>query len=176
MNLIEYFKTKYSDGIIIKGNDLLKIKNDLLELDEFSNIVDLQIILTDVNTKIETIEITENFQFPSSYPLISEIKFIPETYDNNDNNKFYENGVQISPVIYNPMNFAPYRKISLLWDVCATSKEIEKNKIISTLSHVINNIEQYLPSVIPRIYIKGFFENKRQIKLKEAINKINKNE
>lgn len=192
MTLLEVIKQEFAEDIEqgklkFEYNDLKKIYDKLQNCDEFfeCHLILIQmpcvnrIIDNVVTTKmVNTHELYEGNKYTGS-TYLKDISLTSIIYDPADINVAVLDGCSISPVMYNPENFAPLRKISLRYDIeqtrlidgrfqeRLTEKEM-REKLHRQLDDLLDNPKKYEPKGKRGIMLRGLFNYKTPDKAKSV--------
>ena len=171
--LMEGFISKDNMSAILGPNQLKHMMTSLLQCDEFENVTSIQIVETpnfiDKENKpvaSRSIKIGDN-KFKGHMYLYSLV-FTPEVYDpvsilNTDINS---PDVAISPLIFDPKSFIPYKFVILRWNPELKQylelKYSNKEKIFIQQMHehldkALNNPEKYKIKGTRGIILRGVF-------------------
>jgi hypothetical protein len=156
-------------GASLYGEGLLPYKDIIKKCDEFSGCDEL-IILT------SPLPFGPKLLSPSTISLGNDVKFIktcyllsldltPTMYNPKTLLTPVKNGAGISPVIYNPETFEPYKHIILTWSPemaqdlsSANSEDTVKNNIRMLLDDVLENPTEYQIKGDRGVMVRGIFE------------------
>lgn len=188
-NLLEFvFKVQpKTDGHLkdleLKGDVLRNIHKELMETDTFAN-TNL-VIIDQPTTKIpvdesnwllkscQTFRVTDNTKFDGDFHLYS-IEISPRMYNTDLLHEFDDRMAIVSPNIYDPETFVPYKYIMLRWspelfqDVRALGLEdsVEELKTMfhNLLTDVMNSLEKgddkYLQKAYRNVSIQGIWKKR----------------
>lgn len=108
----------------------------------------------------------ENTRFENSVAYVHQVTFTPKVFDPSKLHTPVKDGCVMTPLLYNPTNFEPYRSITLTWSpempqtinivdgkaVVNMSQDEEeaklKLKLVDTLGKVLSNPKDYEPPCI----------------------------
>ena len=92
----------------------------------------------------------ETYEGKTAY--VYQILFSPKMYDPKTVHDAVKEGCAMTPIVYNPETFTPYRKIVLTWSPeqaqdfpVANSEEVMKQTLRDQLEKVLANPEEYMP-------------------------------
>lgn len=92
----------------------------------------------------------ETYEGKTAY--VYQILFSPKMYDPKTVHDAVKDGCTMTPIVYNPETFTPYRKIVLTWSpeqaqdfLVTNSEEVMKQTLRDQLEKVLANPEDYMP-------------------------------
>ena len=171
---IEVVAAGNNDNVIdgtLYGQELLPYKDIIKKCDEFSGCDSLDILTMSLvkgnNGEIyttQTIKLSDLMKFKGRCYLLS-LALTPTMYDPKKLLTPVKNGAGISPTIYNPETFEPYKHIILTWspemaqDLSGTNHEDTiKNDIRMLLDDVLANPTEYQIKGDRGVMVRGLFE------------------
>lgn len=103
----------------------------------------------------------DNTTYEGKTGYIFQIMFTPRIYDPKTIYNAVKDGCTITPMIYNPETFTPYRQIVLTWSPeqaqdfpFTNSEEVMKQTLRDQLEKVLANPEEYMPEGIRGVMIR----------------------
>ena len=169
---IEVVEAGNNDNVIngtLYGQDLLPYKDIIKKCDEFSGCDELIILESPqpFGKKLSTpstISLGNDTKFIKTSYLLS-VALTPTIYDPKKLLTPVKNGAGISPTIYNPETFEPYKHIILTWspemvqDLSgANHEDTLKNNIRMLLDDVLANPTEYQIKGDRGVMVRGVFE------------------
>lgn len=167
---IDNFNNDIGD-YLISGDMLKNYKDELMKCDEFSEVLDIQFVTlpsietNNTSTHVKSYIVKEGMKLQGNVILYS-ISLTPEMY--SPNFEIVKNGASISPSIYSPITFTPYKIISLTWtpelaqDISVTFGENElRKRLHDTLDDILDNPDEYRIKGQRSIMIRGLFDSSR---------------
>ncbi len=144
----------------ISYNLLSLIKDKLLECDEFKETNSLTIMETPIqnNVSSHTAKLTDGNIFKGNVQIYS-ISLTPVIYEPENWMNPVKDGCTITPTMYNPETFEPYKKIILNVDVENMVDNFEKGrvKLHEILDKMLDNPMGYSSKGTRGILIRGIF-------------------
>lgn len=192
MTLLEVIKQEFAEDIEqgklkFGYNDLKKIYDKLQNCDEF---FECHLILNEMPYVLRTIDNVVTNKTVNTHVLyegneytgsayLNDISLTPIMYDPADINVPVYDGCTISPVMYNPENFKPLRKILLHYDVEQTklidgrfqerlSENEMREKLHKKLDDLLDNTKKYETKGMRGIMLRGLFNYKTPDKAKRV--------
>jgi hypothetical protein len=180
MNLLEVIKNEFAEDIE-RGktkfgyNDLKKIYYKLQNCDEF---YECHLILNempyvpktygDIGVKMVNNHTLYEGNKYTGATYLNDISLTPTMYDPSEIGKEVLDGCSISPVMYKPENFTPYRRITLNYELEQTklldgrfqdilSENEMREKLHRRLDSLLDDNKKYEPKGIRRIMLRGVF-------------------
>jgi len=146
---------------ITGGKKLSLIKDKLLECEEFSECDELLLLdkpvyedtVNDKNYLVETFKLYDDYKFSGKVWLYS-ILLTSEIYQNEFTT--VKDGAGITPLLYNPINFNPMKKIMLEFN-----PEDNPNQLHDLMDKVINNPSEYEIKGERYVLVRCYVENNR---------------
>jgi len=158
------------DMDVLNSEILKQIKEKLLECDEFKDVEKLEIIeipdIENLNGKIvaaKSYKLSENFKFGKVCYLYS-ISQTPEIFEPNKIYDSVKDGACITPVMYDPLNFKPTRKICIecspedLQDDILKGENKKKDELINLFKIILENQEEYTVKGERGFVVRGIIE------------------
>lgn len=152
------------------GQELTRIKEELLKCEEFSECEELIIlnhpIVEDMNgvaKVVPTFKIGEGMKFKGKCYLLS-LSLTPVMYNPTDYVKPIKDGAVITPTIYDPITFEPKKKIILefspdrVQDGVTNHEEIVRQELHDLLDKVLNHPNEYQHEGSRYVMVRGLFE------------------
>lgn len=155
----------FFEGSSISGQELEPIKEWLLETDEFKDVDELIIVkqpafeLNGKNMVAPSRIIDDSTKFKKRAYLYA-INTTPELYNpENSGSHLDEFGMIMSPPMYDPINFNPYRdiKIRLTGDEARNTVDI-KEILYKKVDELTSDLEKFSIKPEARIMVRGIFE------------------
>ena len=156
-------------GASLYGEGLLPYKDIIKKCDEFSGCDELIILESPqpFGKKLSTsstISLGNDVKFIKTCYLLS-LDLTPTMYNPKTLLTPVKNGAGISPLIYNPETFEPYKHIILTWSPemaqdlsSANSEDTVKNNIRMLLDDVLENPTEYQIKGDRGVMVRGIFE------------------
>ena len=154
----------------------LKLLKDLEKVEEFSD-CNFEIIDTPIHDGVhcETLLLSEKTKFKGDFKLYS-IGFTPVLYSPEEIYKPIKNGACITPTIYNPETFTPYKKIVIEYSPESSWDEDEnefKDKLINLFKDILDNPKDYHVKGKKGILLRGIFgDYTRESEVSERIDML----
>lgn len=150
-------KTVYGVNVLSKEQRIL-IEEKLIEHFEFRKVIwiSLPVAISEEGKKVNVLTFKADAQtnkYPGKVAYVYTISFTTKIYDPSRIRTPVKDGCVISPVIYDPVNFEPYRSITLTWNpekiqdmiVALDKVKILKQHMHDLLDKVLDNEKEYLP-------------------------------
>jgi len=144
----------------IYGKDLNLVIDSLKQCDEFKLVDSIEImeqprvyIENEKSLVANTIKLNDDTQFVGKLHLLS-ISLTPMMYDPATLNMSVKNDACITPTLYNPITFEPYRRIMMEIPV---EEKLDTNKLHSILTDIICNEKDYMQKPIHGVLLRGVF-------------------
>jgi hypothetical protein len=177
-------KQKDFANVELKGDVLRKIHKELMETDAFANtnlkIIDEPTIKIPIDNVLRgqscaTVNITEDEKFGGDFYLYS-ISVTPRTYTADIYHQFDTRPVVISPNIYDPETFIPYKYITFKWntefaqdvraltslDGTAELKGMFHDLLDDVLDSLEKNDNKYLQTASHGVLIRGIWDKRTE--------------
>jgi hypothetical protein len=165
------------DGLSLYGRDGLEpYKERILQCEEFSdctelNFMNLPMLLSDddLPIKAESIKLVEGQKFKGVCYLLS-LALTPEVFDPETLHIPVKDGACITPTVYNPETFKPFKKIVLEYsperamDGLVTGEDDVKSELRDLLDKVLDNPYDYQVKGDRGVIVRGVFERNEIVK------------
>lgn len=144
------------------GQELTRIKEELLKCEEFSECEELIIlnhpIVEDMNgvaKVVPTFKIGEGMKFKGKCYLLS-LSLTPVMYNPTDYDKPIKDGCVLSRPIFDPFTFEEKRRISITF----STKNLEESReeLHKTLDKILDVPNEYQPEGLRYVMVRGLFE------------------
>jgi hypothetical protein len=169
MKLVDLLRTKFVDGKEeLRPDELKEMITELKECDEFEKtdlvIMDLPVAVwvkadnTQENINAMSYLLREDTTFEGISYLYT-ISLTPEVFDSNDVHNPVKDGCSITPTMYNPRTFLPYRKIILDFQNDVETRENYRQALHDRLDDILNNEREYTIKGKRGVMLRGNFPN-----------------
>jgi len=159
----------FLDHTLYGKKHLEGIKDKLLETEEFSECESLEILdtptilLEDKPLNVLSYNLKPNQKFKGKCYLLS-LAFSPEIYDPNKLTKPVKDGSSITPTLYSPETFEPFKKIIMefsperVQDGISNHEAIIRQELHDRLDNILDNPKEYTIKGEKHILVRGIFE------------------
>ena len=150
----------------IYGEELRQFKDKLLQCDEFKDCEMLEFLPVPIIQNKEgkaisavTMLIGDDTKFKGRCFLLS-LDLSPTMYDPETMYEPVKDGVALTPVMYNPINFAPYRKLVLPVNVEGMQDDLKlvRAELNTLIDKVLENPAEYQTKGFRKVMARGIFE------------------
>ena len=160
---------KYGHDTIYGKEQLEKIRELISQDETFKgcdeiNFLSYPVVQVDGKTmSVQTYKWEEGLKFSGKSYILS-LALTPKMYDPSQILKPIKNGAGLSPVLYNPENFEPVKKIILEFrpdrpqDGITNHEAVIRQELHDLLDKVLDNPENYLMEGKRELLIRGIFE------------------
>lgn len=146
------------------NNEFLSLSKDFLsELEMFKDaeiiiIDDPYSIVNEIDKPVElvSVKIGRDYKFKGKC-FLYDVNITPKVYSPDELFKTINDGL-ITPALYNPKNFEPYKKIILSYELKNGELEEQRESLHKRLDDIINNPNKYDPYGSEGIILRGIFE------------------
>lgn len=157
------------DNTLYGENELKKYESQILDCDEFKECSELKLVSVPVfldggkSKQVQTYKLTEDTKFKGKAYILS-IGLTPKMYDPSRFGKPVKDGANITPTLYNPTNFKPYKQILLTFsperknDGITNHESIVRQELHDLLDKVLDNPKSYEIESERRVIVRGIFE------------------
>jgi len=157
------------DNTLYGENELKRYERQILACDEFKECSELKLVSVPVfsdngkSKQVQTYKLTEDTKFKGKVYLLS-VGLTPKMYDPSRFGKPVKDGANISPTLYNPTNFEPYKKILLTFsperknDGITNHEAVIRQELHDILDKVLDNPKSYEMESERGVLVRGIFE------------------
>lgn len=149
-------KTAYGVNVLSKEQRIL-IEEKLIEHFQFRKVIwiSLPVAISEEGKKVSVLTFKaddKTNRYSGKVAYVYTISFTTKIYDPSKIHTPSKDGCVISPVIYNPINFEPWRSITLTWNPHTIKDKIATGEVKNLKQHmhdlldkVLDNEKEYLP-------------------------------